>query len=99
MKIEDLQKVKQQLYQIAAKYGIRKVYVFGSVARGESHAASDIDFLVEMEAGASAMGIGAFQFETQKLLGIQTDVIPSFTLPQVEDRSFVQAVQTEAVAL
>ncbi len=43
----------------AAKYGIRKVYVFGSVARGESNPASDIDLLIEMEAGASAFGVGA----------------------------------------
>ncbi len=99
MKLEDIQKIRNQLYQIAAKHGIRKVYVFGSVARGESQATSDIDFLVELETGASVFGIGAFQFETQKLLGIQTDVIPSFTLPHVEDRSFVQAVQAEAVAL
>jgi uncharacterized protein len=99
MNLEDIQEIKHQLYQIATKHGIRKVYVFGSVARGESKATSDIDFLVEMETGASAFGIGAFQFETQKLLGIQTDVIPLFTLPQVEDRSFVQAVQAEAIAL
>ncbi len=99
MELEDIQKVKQQLYQIAARHGIRKVYVFGSVARGESQASSDVDFLVELETGASALGVGAFQFETQKLLGIKTDVIPSFTLSKVEDQSFVQAVQAEAVAL
>ena len=99
MRLEDIKKMKGQLYQIAAKYGIRKVYVFGSVARGESNKTSDIDFLIDMEAGASAFGIGAFQFEVQKLLGIHTDVIPSFTLPLVEDQSFVQAVQAEAIAL
>jgi predicted nucleotidyltransferase len=99
MRLEDIKKMKEQLYQIAAKYGIRKVYVFGSVARGESNKTSDIDFLIEMETGASAFGIGAFQFEVQKLLGIHTDVIPSFALPLVEDQSFVQAVRAEAIAL
>ena len=99
MKLEDIKKLKQQLYQIAAKYGISKVYVFGSVARGESSEVSDVDFLIEMEADASALGIGAFQFETQQLLGVQIDVIPTFTLPKVEDKTFVQSVQSEAVAL
>jgi len=99
MQLEDIKKLKQQLYQIAAKYGIRKVYVFGSVARGESSEISDVDFLIEMEADASALGIGAFQFEAQQLLGVHTDVIPTFTLPKVEDKIFVQSVQSEAVAL
>jgi predicted nucleotidyltransferase len=99
MQLEEIKKRKQQLYNIAAKYGIRKVYVFGSVARGESNEVSDIDFLIEMEAGASAFGVGAFQFEVQQLLGIQTDVIPTFTLPYVEDKTFVQSVQAEAVAI
>ena len=99
MKLNELKKIKAELYKIAAKYGIRKVYVFGSVARGESNPASDIDLLVEMEAGASAFGVGAFQFEAQKLLGVHVDVVPTFTLPRVEDKDFVQSLQAEAVAL
>ena len=99
MQFEDLKKSKRKLYEIAANHGIKKVYVFGSVVRGESSEVSDIDFLVEMEPGASVFGVGAFQYEAQKLLGIQIDVIPTFTLPKVEDKSFVQSVQAEAVAL
>ena len=52
-----------------------------------------------MEPGASAFGVGAFQFEAQKLLGISIDVVPTFTLPKIEDKSFVQSLQAEAVAL
>ena len=99
MQLEDIKKLKQQLYQIAAKHGISKLYVFGSVARGESNEISDVDFLIEMEANATALGIGAFQFEAQQLLGIHIDVIPTFTLPKVEDKIYVQSVQSEAVSL
>ena len=100
IQLEDIKKRKQQLYQIAARHGIRKLYVFGSVARGESSELSDVDFLIEMEADASALGVGAFQFEAQQLLGIQhIDVIPTFALPKVEDKTFVQSIQSEAVAI
>ena len=58
MKIEEIRKIKQQVYQIAAKRGNSKVYVFGSVARGESNDISDIDFLIEMDDNASAFGEG-----------------------------------------
>ena len=99
MKLDQLKKLKKQIYQIAAKYGIKEVYVFGSVARGDETNLSDVDFLIEMESGASSFGIGAFQFEVQKLLGIQIDVVPTFALPNVDDKSFVQSLQSEAVAL
>ena len=99
MHLEEIRKRKRQLYQIAAKYGIRKVYVFGSVARGESSELSDIDFLIEMESGASALGVGAFQYEVQQLMGTHIDVIPTFTLSKIEDKSFVQSIQSEAVAV
>ncbi|RME91119.1 MAG: nucleotidyltransferase [Anaerolineae bacterium] len=91
--------MRQRLYQIAAKYGIRKVYVFGSVARGESTEISDVDFLIELEEGASAFGVGAFQYEAQELLGVPVDVIPTFVLARVEDKGFVQAVKSGAVAI
>ena len=99
MRLDELRKIKTKLYQLAAKYGIRKLYVFGSVARGESSELSDIDFLIEMESGASAFGIGAFQYEAQKMLGIEIDVVPTFTLDKVDDKDFVRAIQTEAVSL
>jgi len=99
MRIEEIKKVRQQLYQIAAKHGISKVYVFGSVARGESSDVSDVDFLIEMDDDVSAFGVGAFQYEVQQLLGINIDVVPTFALQKIEDQSFVQSVQSEAVAL
>jgi len=99
MRIEEIKKVKQQLYQIAARHGITKVYVFGSVARGESNDVSDVDFLIEMDVNASAFGVGAFQYEVQQLLGINIDVIPTFALQKVEDKAFVRSVQSDAVAI
>ena len=99
MRVEQLRKFKRQLNEIAAKYGIKKIYIFGSVARGESKANSDIDFLIEMAADASALGVGGFQFEAEKLLGGKIDVIPSFALKKVDDREFVKTVQTQAEPL
>lgn len=99
MRIEDIKKLKQQLYHIAAKHGITKVYVFGSVARGESSEVSDVDFLIEMDENVSAFGVGAFQYEVQKLLGINIDVVPTFALRRIEDQTFLQSVKSEAVAI
>ena len=99
MQIEDLKQAKQKLYQIAARHGISRVFVFGSVARGEGTDISDVDFLIEMDESVSALGVGAFQYEAQQLLGIHIDVIPTFALQKVDDQDFVRSVQADAVAL
>ena len=99
MQLEEIKKVKNLLYQIAEKHGISKIYVFGSVARGESGDSSDVDFLIEMHAGASALGVGGFQYEVQQLLGIDIDVVPTFALAKIEDQTFVKTIQAEAIAI
>jgi len=38
-----------------------KIFVFGSVVREESTPQSDVDFLVEMQDGASLFGIAGFR--------------------------------------
>lgn len=99
MHLEEIRRKRQELYQIAAMHGISKIYVFGSVARGESKAASDIDFLIEMDENVSALGVGAFQHEVQQLLGIKVDVIPTFALQGVEDQAFLRSVKADSVAI
>jgi predicted nucleotidyltransferase len=99
MRIDEIYRFKDRIYRIAAKHHITRVYVFGSVARGDSDETSDVDFLIEMEDGASALGIGGFQYEVQQLLGINIDVIPTYVFPSVADRKFVVTIQAEAVAL
>jgi len=56
--IQELRKFKNQLETIASKYAIKEIYIFGSVARGDSGIRSDIDFLIEMKDDASALGVG-----------------------------------------
>ncbi|BBL67496.1 nucleotidyltransferase family protein [Methanoculleus chikugoensis] len=42
---------KDEILEIAARHGARRVRVFGSVVRDEETPASDIDLLVEFEPG------------------------------------------------
>ncbi|MBC7317199.1 MAG: nucleotidyltransferase domain-containing protein, partial [Chloroflexi bacterium] len=43
--------------------------------RGEADEESDIDFLVEMEAGRSLFDLGGLQYELEQLLGRPVDVV------------------------
>lgn len=69
------------------------------MARGESTGQSDVDFLVEMQEGASLFGVGGFSYETELLLGVPVDVVPLSTLPHLQDQDFVKTIQDEAIPL
>jgi uncharacterized protein len=99
MNLSQIRQFAPQLAKIAQKHGIAHIYVFGSVARGEQTATSDVDFLVEMQPGAALFGVAGFSYESEKLLGVPVDVIPLSALPQVKDRAFVVNIQREAIPL
>jgi predicted nucleotidyltransferase len=63
-KTEILQKLREMKPELAEKYNVKSIGIFGSVARGEAHGQSDIDVLVEFEPP-----IGFFKFlELEELL-------------------------------
>lgn len=99
MDFNQVQQFAPQLRSIAKKHGISKIYVFGSIARGNSTSLSDVDFLVEMLTGSSLFGAAGFGYEAEKLLGIKVDVVPFSTLSQVSDLEFVKNIQRDAVPL
>lgn len=96
MCLEDLLRERREdILRLAAKHGARDVRVFGSMARGEANAQSDIDFLVEMEPGRSLLDMGGLLMDLQDLLGRKVDVVSVKGLKaRIRDR-----VLREAVAL
>ncbi|XGV95659.1 MAG: nucleotidyltransferase family protein [Leptolyngbya sp. BL-A-14] len=70
-----VQSKRAEILQTAAHYGAYNVRVFGSVARNEADAKSDIDFLVEMEPGRSLLDLGGLLMDLQTLLGCNVDVV------------------------
>ncbi|MBI3994967.1 MAG: nucleotidyltransferase family protein [Nitrospirae bacterium] len=76
MGIHELLKFKrEEILRIAAKHGARNVRIFGSVARGQAGAQSDLDVLVDLEPGHSLLDLGGFLMDLQELLGCKVDVV------------------------
>jgi len=78
MTIEELRNTKRaEILRLAARRDAGNLRVFGSVARGESDAHSDIDFLVDLEPGRSLFDLGGLQRDLAELLASRIDVVSS----------------------
>jgi predicted nucleotidyltransferase len=74
---------RPKLEQLARRYHMRRLVLFGSAARGELGANSDIDLLVEFEAGRSPSLGGLVEIQedlTALFAGRQVDVATSAIL-------------------
>jgi hypothetical protein len=83
---------REEILRLAAKRGARNVRIFGSVARGEADAQSDIDILVDMEPGRSLFDLGGLWWELNELLGAHVDVVtPASLRASIRDRVLQEA--------
>ncbi|MBW4634153.1 MAG: nucleotidyltransferase family protein [Iphinoe sp. HA4291-MV1] len=90
---ELLQAKREEILRSAAKHGAYNVRIFGSVARREADADSDVDFLVEMEPGRSLFDLGGLLMELQELLDRDVDVVTEKGLRQrIRERVLREAV-------
>ncbi len=66
---------RNEIERICEHRGARSIRVFGSVARGEATAESDVDFLAEMEPGRTVLDLSELILDLEEALGHPVDVI------------------------
>jgi hypothetical protein len=65
---------RAEILHLAERYGARNLRVFGSVAHGSAGEASDLDLLVDWEAGRSLWDHAGLVQDLQELLGVKVHV-------------------------
>ncbi len=65
---------RDEILAVAARYGVTNVRVFGSVARREARADSDLDLLVTFAPGTSLLDHAGLQLDLEDLLGCRVEV-------------------------
>lgn len=86
-------KKREEILRIAAQHGAQNVRIFGSTARGEAEEDSDVDVLVDLEAGRSLFDLGGLLMDLQDLLGRKVDVVTEKGLrTRIRDRVLREAV-------
>ncbi len=65
---------RDDVLRLAKRHGARNIRVFGSVARGDASDASDLDLLVDWEAGRSLLDHVGLVQDLEELLGTKVHV-------------------------
>jgi hypothetical protein len=90
-----LQARRNEILDVAARYGASNVRIFGSVVRGEDRVDSDIDFLIDLEPGRTLFDLGGLYADLQDLLGHKVDVVTENGISKYIRRQILE----EAIAL
>ena len=84
---------RAELLALARRRGVTGIRVFGSMSRGDSSDNSDVDLLVTLAPGTSALALGGLLLDAQELLGRRVDVVTEASLhPALRERVMASAV-------
>lgn len=72
---------RKEIREIASRYPVTHIRVFGSVARGDDCDTSDLDLLVDPLPSATLFDLGGLQDELQSLLKVKVDLVTPGDLP------------------
>ena len=72
-----IEEIKEKAIPIAKKYGVKTLWLFGSYARGEADAESDVDFLIDEGNGKiqSLLTYFGFVLDLEEIFKCHVDVV------------------------
>ena len=92
LSIEELRSI---VAPVAEKYGVDKVYLFGSVVRGDDNENSDYDFYIEADNIRSIFVISGFFQDLREAIGYDIDLISTKRI----DSEFLNTIMKEGVTI
>ena len=80
---------------IAASYGVKKLSLFGSYARGEATEDSDVDLLVDRGGSVGGWAMGGLYMDLCEALGKKLDLVTTGS----QDHAFLERIRNDEVML
>jgi predicted nucleotidyltransferase len=95
MKRDDVIRILQQHRpELAERFGVKSLVLFGSVAPGQATEASDVDMLVAFDRPTGYFGLVRLQLFLQELLGREVDLgTPGSLRPAMRTRVEMEAIR------
>jgi len=88
----DILTIKKTITPIARFYGVKRIYLFGSYAKGNATENSDIDLLVEKGKPMSLLKLSGMRQSVQEALDLSVDLV---TTTGIEDEFYKEIAGTE----
>lgn len=89
-----VEEIKAIVAELAAQYGADRVYLFGSYARGDANADSDIDLRID-KGSIRGLQMGGLAADLEDAFGLSVDLVPTGSL----DRTFLHSISDDEVLL
>ena len=96
-KVYTLEEIKAKAIPIAKKYGVKKLSLFGSYARGEADEKSDLDFLYDKGKGKiqSTFEYIDFIYDLESEFGCHIDAVST----GIQNKKFLSEIQQDEVLI
>lgn len=95
-----LEQIKQIVTPIAQKHNVRRLSIFGSYARNEANADSDVDICIDAPNMHGLFALGALYADLEDALGKEIDLVTERSLTQHSDsplhQRFAQNLRKDA---
>lgn len=88
----DISTIKKAVMPIARSYGVKRIYLFGSYAKGNANENSDVDLLVEKGRPMSLLKLSGMRQRVQDALNLSVDLV---TTSGIEEEFHKEIAGTE----
>ena len=90
-----VEEIRKKASPVAKSYGVKRMNLFGSYARGEATRESDIDLYIDKGRLDSLIQYFSFVLELEEIFGRHVDVVTT----EIEDSKFLNSIRKEGVLL
>ncbi|ANU55434.1 nucleotidyltransferase domain-containing protein [Acutalibacter muris] len=92
-KIYSIDEIKKIISPIASRYGVERVFLFGSYARGEATEESDLDFRIDKGALRGLFQLGGLYSDLEERFDKKLDLLTTGSLEQ----KFLDRIASEEI--
>ena len=90
-----LDEIREKVRPICEAYKVKRLFLFGSYARGEANEQSDIDFRVDLGQKLKGLAVAGFYADMEEALGQKIDIMTTRQLPE----EFLRNIRQEEVQI
>ena len=97
--VYSIDEIRDIIAPIAKLHGVDKVFLFGSYARGDATASSDVDLCVDAPALRGLFALGGLYADLEDALSKRIDVVTTGSLKYSKDEAFLENLRKDRVLL